>query len=134
MEYTFCEEIFSDFFKEVYGARPRHHEFYTASDDEKQRIWNELEAQQEKNELRKIQLQDEAIINMETRINEVMKLFRHSDRARALRYITNGETFYSEQCVEHYVWDKGLLFTDYGTLLIKELMDAVTFEEFSYEN
>tara|TARA_Y100001972_G_C7633609_1_gene318089 strand:- start:392 stop:796 length:405 start_codon:yes stop_codon:yes gene_type:complete len=134
MEYTFCEEIFSDFFKEVYGARPRQHEFYTASDEEKQRIWNDLEAQQEKNEIRKIQLQDQAIIDFEQRISTALKRFDVGDRATALKWITADETFYSEQCVEHYVWDKGLLFTDYGTLLIKELMAVVTFKEFPYEN
>jgi len=45
----------------------------------------------------------------------------------ALRWMTQGETFYHHQCVEHWVWNQGILFTDYGRELVKELMGIVEF-------
>lgn len=42
MPYTYDEEIFSDLFKDAYGFRPRGHEFYTATPEEKQKIWDNL--------------------------------------------------------------------------------------------
>ena len=40
MQYTFDVEIFSDLHKDAFGFRPREHEFWTASDDKKQEIWD----------------------------------------------------------------------------------------------
>ena len=51
------------------------------------------------------------------------------DENTALRWLTQGETFYHGQCVESWVWDHGILFTDYGKKLVKQLMDIVTFKE-----
>jgi len=51
------------------------------------------------------------------------------DEETALRWLTSSETFYSSQDVEHYVWDKGILFTDYGKELVNKLMNIVTFTE-----
>ena len=42
---------------------------------------------------------------------------------------SDGETFYLEQCVEAWVWKRGILFTDYGRELVKELVEIVTFED-----
>lgn len=39
-KYTFDADIFSDLYKDVHGIRPRGHEFYTASDERKQEIWD----------------------------------------------------------------------------------------------
>lgn len=39
-EFTFDTEIFSDLYKDVTGVRPRGHEFFTASDERKQEIWD----------------------------------------------------------------------------------------------
>ena len=41
----------------------------------------------------------------------------------------DGETFYTSQCVEGWVYNKGILFTDFGRNLVKELMEIVTFSE-----
>jgi hypothetical protein len=37
------------------------------------------------------------------------------------------DTYYSIQCIEHYVWKLGILFTDYGKSLIEKLAKVVTF-------
>lgn len=41
-KFTYDENIFSDLYKEVYGSRPRDHEFYSASAERKQEIWDWL--------------------------------------------------------------------------------------------
>ena len=51
------------------------------------------------------------------------------DRETALRWMTDFETFYTTQCVEGWVFNKGILFTDYGRELVKELVEIVTFED-----
>ena len=49
------------------------------------------------------------------------------NRITALRWMTSTETFYLEQDVEHWVWNQGILFTDYGRELVKELCTIVEF-------
>jgi len=46
MGYTFDTNLYSDFFKDVYGFRPRHSSFYDkcTSDDQKQVMWDDLSA------------------------------------------------------------------------------------------
>lgn len=41
-KFTYDANLFSDFYKEVYGVRPRGHEFYTASEERAQEIWDQL--------------------------------------------------------------------------------------------
>ena len=52
------------------------------------------------------------------------------DRATALRWLTDAETFYDYQCVESFVWSQGILFTDYGRALVTELADIVTYTDY----
>ena len=51
------------------------------------------------------------------------------DETTALRWLTQGETFYHGQCVESWIWDHGILFTDYGRDLAKRLMNIVEFKD-----
>ena len=51
------------------------------------------------------------------------------DRATALRWMTEDERFYHLQDVEHWVWDKGILFTDEGKAVCKELEVLIEHEE-----
>ena len=53
------------------------------------------------------------------------------DEETALRWMTQDETFYHSQDVEHWVWNQGILFTDEGRALVKELMEIVKFEEWN---
>jgi hypothetical protein len=50
------------------------------------------------------------------------------NRINALRWMTSTETFYDSQSVEHWVWKQGILFTDEGRELVKELMGIVQFK------
>ena len=52
------------------------------------------------------------------------------DEETALRWLTQGETFYHGQCVEHYVYNCGILFTDYGKELVKKLGKIITYSDY----
>ena len=49
----------------------------------------------------------------------------------ALRWITGCETFYHIQDVEHFVWEQGILFTDFGKQLIKDIAKVVEYKEYA---
>lgn len=50
------------------------------------------------------------------------------DEETALRWLTQDNQFYHSQDVEHWVWQQGILFTDYGKELVKRLLDIVQYE------
>ena len=56
-----------------------------------------------------------------------------STRKDALRWMTQQDEFSHEQCVEHWVWNRGILFTQYGSKVVKEICDIVTFKEWEFE-
>jgi len=128
MSFTFSNDLFSDFHKEVYGYRPREHRFYAECDEEKQSIWDELGLTLTKNNKEERIAEFKAIENLETAIQGIINLGAE-DRSVALRWMSQDETFQSSQCVEGWVYDQGVLFTDYGKDLLKELLSVVTYKE-----
>ena len=51
------------------------------------------------------------------------------DEETALRWLSQNDTFYHIQDIESWVWDHGILFTDYGRKLVKKLEGLVTFKD-----
>ena len=129
MAYTFCEITFSDLHKDVYGSRPApYHNFYEASDDMKQKIWDDLVDELDQIEADARQALKDAICRFEDRIQDVISLGA-GNRKTALRWIASQETFYHGQDVEHFVWELGVLFSGYGRKLVEELAEVVEYEE-----
>jgi len=65
-------------------------------------------------------------------VDMVINTFGAEDRATALKWITDGDRFFfSRQDVEGWVYNRGILFTDYGRTLVEELMKIV---QFGYNN
>ena len=124
--YDFDDSIFSDLHKDAYGFRPRGHEYFDAAPERKQEIWvrvcEDLEASQEEESRR----EQEAVAEFKAQITRVIEAGA-GNRITALRWMTSTETFYLEQDVEHWVWNQGILFTDYGRELVKELCTIVEF-------
>ena len=124
--YDFDDNIFSDLHKDAYGFRPRGHEYYEALPARKQEIWvkvcEDLEAAQEE-EARQA---EEAVAEFKAQITKVIEAGA-GNRINALRWMTSTETFYLEQDVEHWVFNQGILFTDYGRELVYELCTLVEF-------
>jgi len=120
--YDYSEELFSDFHKDAYGFRPRNHRFYDADTTpaEKQEIWDATGRAFDRRQAEEARREEEALADFKDQITKVIEAGA-GDRQTALRWMTQGETFYHHQCVEMWVYDQGILFTDYGRELVKEL-------------
>ena len=128
MTYTYDENVFSDLHKDAYGFRPRGHEFYDATPERKQEIWDYFCTIVEENIAAEREQADRALRDFEQEVENMIDLGA-GDRTTALRWMTQNETFYHEQDVEHWVWNRGILFTDEGRELVEDLMNIVTFTE-----
>ena len=129
--YNYSDELISDFHKDAYGYRPGVD--YMAMWDsftpaEKQVEWDYLEKVMTESIERDRVAAEEAVEDFEAEVQYTIKLGAR-DRETALRWMVQTETFYHEQDVEFWVWDHGILFTDAGRALVKELMDIVDFKE-----
>lgn len=129
--FTYCDDIISDLYKDVYGVRPReafYADWNNCTPAEKQKTWDEycdtLEQQIAEQKIREAT----CVERFEDRIKDVIGLGA-GDRTTALRWIAQQETFYHIQDVEHFVWEQGILFTDYGKALVKALASIVTYKE-----
>ena len=131
--YTYDELTLSDLHKDARGTRPRSEYFWArwneSNDDGKQAIWDNLIGEKEDSYREEWRRDAEAIEAFKAFLDHVIHVGA-GDRETALRWMTQGETFYTHQCVEHWVWNKGILFTDYGRKLVNELMEIVIFEEY----
>ena len=126
--FTYDEELFSDLHKDAYGFRPRIHNFYKSTPEEKQKIWDatilDMNAAQEAEEARAA----DCVKDFKAEVDMVINTFGAEDRATALKWITDGDRFFfSRQDVEGWVYNRGILFTDYGRTLVEELMKIVEF-------
>jgi hypothetical protein len=90
-QFTYSEELFSDFYKDTYGFRPRGHEFYDATPERKQEIWDAVgddfvrEIEYERQANLKAQAELEAQISMTMALGA-------GDRETAIRWILTAET------------------------------------------
>mgnify|MGYP003323211405 CR=1 FL=1 len=130
-QYDFCDDTFSDLHKDVYGFRPRGiimENWNMMPDEQKQVRWDELCEELEANEnADRIALRN----NIASHQNSVQNVIDvgAGDRATAISWMVSEEEFYHSQDVEHYVWNLGILFSDYGRELIEEIKSVVTYKE-----
>ena len=103
-KYTFDENIVSDLYKEAYGHRP-HEGFWSdwdaASDDRKQRIWDELCDVSAREAEFQLECQIEAEHELEDRLKFMQSTVVGCTREDAIRYLhdvykTNGDLEYLE--------------------------------------
>ena len=129
MTFTYSADLISDLHKDAYGYRPRGRFFddwAAATEAEKQEMWDIMNATLEANAKAERAQELKDVAQMEADIGAYMA-FGARDRKDALRWMTQNETFYSGQCVEGWVWEKGVLFTDYGKALVQELLQVVKY-------
>jgi len=126
--YTYSDELFSDFHKDAYGFRPRDHEFYSATPERKQEIWDAIGRAFDRRQAEEAELEAQSLIDFEKEVQSCIELGA-GDRQTALRWMTQNETFYHSQDIEHWVWGRGVLFTDYGRKLVDELKEIVTYAD-----
>lgn len=101
------------------------------SDQERDDLWESLCAQLEENTKAEKAQEEVDIAKFEARIQDVIELGA-GNRTNALLWIAGTETFYHIQDVEHFVWEQGVLFTDYGKQLVKDLAEIVEYKEYDY--
>ena len=88
--FTYSEDTFSDLYKDVYGFRPRCHEFYDAVSERKQEIWDSLCDELEEEIARQNDAYARAEIAFHQRIQGAM-LVGAKDEMTAIRWIIEGE-------------------------------------------
>lgn len=126
--YIYSEELFSDFHKDAYGFRPRGHEFYSAMPERKQEIWDATGRAFDRAQAEEAELEAQSLIDFEKEVQSYIELGA-GDRQTALRWMTQNETFYHSQDIEHWVWKQGILFTDEGRKLVEELKTIIVYKK-----
>ena len=134
MEFTYSDDCWSDLHKDVYGFRPSalFMKNLLAFDEEtKQNLWDALCEQLEENTAAEKAAEVVAIEKFEARIKDVVELGA-GNRTNALLWMIGTETFYHIQDVEHFVWEQGILFTNYGKLLVNEIAKICNYKDYDY--
>ncbi|MDC0308711.1 hypothetical protein OAL25_00455 [bacterium] len=134
MEFTYSDDCWSDLHKDVYGFRPSalFMKNLLAFDEEtKQNLWDALCEQLEENTAAEKAAEVVAIEKFEARIKDVVELGA-GNRTNALLWMIATETFYHIQDVEHFVWEQGILFTNYGKLLVNEIAKICNYKDYDY--
>ena len=129
--YTYTTELFSDLHKDVYGYRPRGavmEEWNSRTPRQKNELFNALcDELEEVTRVEKRQA-DRNLFEFTGQIMDMIELGA-KDRETALRWMTQDHEFHSEQDVSHWVWAHGILFTEYGKQLVKDLLKIVEIKE-----
>jgi len=105
--YTFNADVLSDLHKDAYGFRPGEYfwaDWDARDDDGKQRIWDNLLDDLDRALENEREYHQEAIANLEDRIQFMMNTVAGCQREDALRYLhdvyaTNGSVEYLEHCL-----------------------------------
>ena len=133
MTFTYCDDLISDFHKDVYGYRPREsfwNEWETLTPTQKQTIWDEYDRVSELQVIETKAQEERDVAKFEDRVQDVINIGA-GNRKTALKWIADSETFYHGQDVEHFVWQQGILFTGYDKQLIKDLLEVVKYKEYA---
>ena len=121
LERSELEEYIYDAHKTAFGVKGRHYNFKAMSlqelKDEADYISKACDEQMQL----EAEMEAEAIERFKKAIADTIAVGAE-DETTALRWMTDAEDFGYVQDIESWVWDKGMLFTDYG----KEIVDKLT--------
>ena len=123
MSFTFDDALVSDLHKDARGFRPHSdymQDWKEASSAEKQKIWDGLLRELQDSLDYEEQEKARCVDKFEMLISQTIG-YGAADRETALRWLTSSENFGYDQVVEGWVWEQGILFTETGRLLVKEL-------------
>ena len=129
--YTYTTDLFSDLHKDVYGYRPRgaaREDWNSRTPRQKNELFNALCDELEEVTRDEKRQADRNLMEFTGEILNMIELGA-KDRETALRWMTQEHEFHSEQCVSHWVWSHGILFTEYGKQLVKDLLKIVEIKE-----
>lgn len=121
MKYTYNEYIFSDLHKEACGFRPDYnHEFYTATPEKKEDIWNYYIDMMEEAHAREVEEQKRNVQEFKKEIKKIVALGA-KDWDTALRWMTTEYGIFNSQDAGLFVYNNGLLGTDFGNEVKQDL-------------
>ena len=129
--YTYTTDLFSDLHKDVYGYRPRGaamEDWNSRTPRQKNELFNALCDELEEVTRDEKRQADRNLMEFTGEILNMIELGA-KDRETALRWMTQDHEFHSEQDVSHWVWAHGILFTEYGKQLVKDLLKIVEIKE-----
>ncbi len=89
-EFTYCEDTYSDLYKEVNGFRPRNTRFFDATPEEKQRIWDSLLEDLDVENQRIQEAEQENIADFEKLVQQNIELGA-GDRKTAIQWLIDAE-------------------------------------------
>lgn len=119
MTYTFDETIISDLHKEARGFGPRPGNWFcdkwdNADNDGKQAIWDGLIAEMEEADQAAADHEAQQLVEFKRLIARTIENGA-GDEITALRWlIQDGRQIDHSQDIDHFFWEHGVLFTDYG--------------------
>ena len=114
--------------KDAYGVKGRHYNFDAMTMDELREEADRINKAVIKTIDEEEKLAARRVVEFLAEMNKFIE-YGAGDRETALRWMTDGETFYTTQCVEGWLYNRGILFTNYGRDLVKELTGIVKFAE-----
>jgi excinuclease UvrABC helicase subunit UvrB len=121
------EAFIWDTYKEAHGVRPRWIDFSTMSYDELDQFAIQCDTEAKAAHAAEQKQAEQAVESFKKELQQAIDLGA-ADEATALRWLTQDETFWNHQDVEHWVWNRGMLFTDYGRELAAKLAE-LTYRE-----
>lgn len=117
----------SDMYKEVHGVRPSLTPYVNLPESELHEEIDRLgrEAQHELERERWIESQ--CVDAFKTKIDSYLNSGA-ADETTALSWMMQNHQFHGPQCVDHWLWEEGILFTDYGRQLLDKLYTIVEYD------
>lgn len=94
--FTFDDKLFSDFHKDAYGFRPRNHEYYSATPERKQEIWDQTGAAMQRAIDEEREQQAHMVTVLEKRIADTIALGAGNEET-ALRWILQADGIEDEE-------------------------------------
>lgn len=119
-----------DLYKDVYGIRPRWFNYEQFSVEELKKELDNLLREGERVWAEEKRIEAQKVEEFKAEVQRTIELGA-KDEATALRWMTQSEKFYHSQDVEHWVWNRGILFTDFGRELCTKLESIVRYEEYA---
>ena len=120
--------IMSDFHKDAHGFRPRGIDYTKWSDEDIISEWNSLEKICDANRIENAEQLAQDILTWEDELENLIAIGANN-RPTAIRWIVEGikgdKEYIDGQDLEHYIWNKGILFSDTGRTLYQELLNTL---------
>jgi hypothetical protein len=115
-------QVYSDFHKEAYGFRPRGIDYSAMSDEQLIADYDRFGEICRQNEILEAKQLEADLAAFDLQIERTIQLGA-ADYKTALKWLFDGEgmDWENPQNLEHFVWRKGILWSDKGKAVLKDL-------------